>query len=104
MSFDPISAIAAVNAANDAGPIAQAGRAADAPGVDFASWVTDQVRNANADILRADDSVRRLALGEVDNLHQVMVQLERAKLSFELVVQVRNKILDAYQDIMRMQV
>jgi flagellar hook-basal body complex protein FliE len=48
--------------------------------------------------------VRQLAVGEPVNLHQVMVQLERAKLQLELVVQVRNKLLDAYQDLMKMQI
>jgi flagellar hook-basal body complex protein FliE len=71
---------------------------------DFVDWLQQQVNVANTEIIRADDGVRRLALGETDNLHQVMIQLERAKLSFELVVQVRNKLLDAYQDILRMQV
>ncbi|TMG74310.1 MAG: flagellar hook-basal body complex protein FliE [Betaproteobacteria bacterium] len=52
----------------------------------------------------ADDAVRRLAVGEPVNLHQVMVQLERAKLQFELVLQVRNKLLEAYQDLLRMQI
>jgi hypothetical protein len=45
-----------------------------------------------------------LATGEVDNLHQVMLKLDEAKLSFQLMVQVRNKLLEAYQDILRMQV
>jgi flagellar hook-basal body complex protein FliE len=91
------------------GVAAQSGAIA-APGAqspartDFIDWLQQQVNVANTEIIRADDGVRRLALGETDNLHQVMVQLERAKLSFELVVQVRNKLLDAYQDILRMQI
>ena len=43
-------------------------------------------------------------MGEPVNLHQVMGQLERAKLQLELVVQVRNKLLDAYQDLLKMQI
>ncbi len=48
--------------------------------------------------------MRNLVAGDVENLHQVMMSLEKAKLSFELVVQVRNRLLEAYQDVMRMQV
>ena len=45
-----------------------------------------------------------LAVGENTNIHQVMISLEKARLSLELVVQVRNKVLDAYQNMMQMQI
>lgn len=69
----------------------------------FSDWLSQQITVTNNQIIQADDGVRRLALGEADNLHQVMMQLEKAKLSFELIMQVRNKLLEAYQDVMRMQ-
>ena len=99
MSIDPItmagSAIAELQPAKNT---------ADTNPSGFAEWLTHQVSVTNNQIIQADDGVRRLALGETDNLHQVMIQLEKAKLSFELVMQVRNKILEAYQDVMRMQI
>ena len=70
----------------------------------FSAWLDQQIRVTNKDIVSADDAVRRLAVGEPANLHQVMVQLERAKLQFELIVQVRNKLVDAYQDLLKMQI
>lgn len=73
-------------------------------GAGFSTWLDQQVRVANKDIISADDAVRRLAVGEPVNLHQVMVQLERARLQLELVVQMRNKLLDAYQDLLKMQI
>jgi flagellar hook-basal body complex protein FliE len=51
-----------------------------------------------------DQSIQQLALGGTDNLHQVMMTLERTRLAFELALQVRNKALEAYQELMRMQV
>ena len=45
-----------------------------------------------------------LAIGKGPELHQVMVALEKADISFRLATQVRNKLLSAYQEIMRMQV
>jgi flagellar hook-basal body complex protein FliE len=51
-----------------------------------------------------DQSIQQLALGGTDNLHQVMITLERTRLAFELALQVRNKALEAYQELMRMQV
>ena len=77
---------------------------AEATGSSFSAWLEQQVQATNTDIVSADTAVRQLAVGEPVNLHQVMVQLERAKLQLELVVQVRNKLLDAYQDLMKMQI
>jgi flagellar hook-basal body complex protein FliE len=52
----------------------------------------------------ADRELQALATGQTQNLHQTMIALEEAKLSFQLLVQVRNRVLEAYQDVMRMQV
>lgn len=71
---------------------------------DFGAWLTGQIASINDKVVGADAEVRRLALGEAGNLHEVMMRLENAKLSFELAVQVRNKLLEAYQEIMRMQI
>jgi flagellar hook-basal body complex protein FliE len=70
----------------------------------FGSWLQQQVEEVNQQIIDADTEVRKLALGEAENLHQVMMSLEKAKLSFNLVMQVRNKVMEAYQDIMRTQI
>ena len=52
----------------------------------------------------ADDGAAKLAAGESVDLHQVMINMESANLSFGLALQVRNKLLDAYQEVMRMSV
>jgi flagellar hook-basal body complex protein FliE len=70
----------------------------------FAAWLDKELSHVNSQIVNADTQVRQLAAGETDNLHQVMVSLEEAKLSFQLALQVRNRLLEAYQDILRMQV
>ena len=72
--------------------------------LDFASWLQKSLAESNQQLMDADQQVTRLALGETDNLHQVMITLEQAKLSFQLMVQVRNKLLEAYQDVLRMQI
>lgn len=71
-------------------------------GTNFGDWLTQQIQSLNEQIVSADTEVRRVALGEAGNLHDVMTRLEAAKVSFELAVQVRNKLLEAYQDVMRM--
>jgi flagellar hook-basal body complex protein FliE len=71
---------------------------------DFSVWLNHQVDALNQQLTDSDNQLRSLAAGNVENLHQVMISLEKAKLSFELALQVRNKLLEAYQEVMRNQI
>ena len=71
---------------------------------DFTNWLSEQVNVTNDQINTADQALQDLAVGKTDNLHHVMLSLEKAKLSLELVVQVRNKLLEGYQELLRMQI
>ena len=70
----------------------------------FGAWFGQQLGEVNGQLRRADSDLQRLALGDARNLHQVMINLEEARLSFQLLVQVRNRALEAYQEVMRMQI
>ena len=74
------------------------------PATSFESWVGQQLNQVNDKLLDAEKQVQQLTVGDVENLHQVMITLEETKLSFQLAMQVRNKVLEAYQDVLRMQV
>jgi flagellar hook-basal body complex protein FliE len=78
--------------------------AAAAPSNSFAAWLDKGLSNVNEQIISSDTQLRQLAAGEVDNLHQVMISMEQAKLSFQLALQVRNRVLEAYQEVLRMQI
>ena len=52
----------------------------------------------------ADRAVRELVVGENKDIHQTMIAMEKANVSFRLMMQVRNKIVTAYQEVMRMPV
>ena len=67
-------------------------------------WLQAQLNTVNDQIMTSESNVRKLATGEEANLHEVMISLEKAKLSFELILAVRNKSLEAYQELMRMQI
>jgi len=54
--------------------------------------------------LSVDQAVRDLATGNADNVHKVMLAVAKAELSFRMLLEVRNRLTEAYQDIMRMQV
>lgn len=52
----------------------------------------------------SDVSNTKLTTGEITDLHSVMIAGEKANLALQLTVQVRNKVIEAYQEVMRMQV
>ncbi len=52
----------------------------------------------------ADQAVHELATGENKDIHQTMIAMEKANVSLRLMMQVRNKIVTAYQEVMRMPV
>lgn len=70
----------------------------------FADWMLKEAQGVNAEMQKAEGAVRMLAAGEPVNVHEVMLQLEQARLGFQMMLQVRNKVLEAYQEVMRMQV
>lgn len=70
----------------------------------FATVLADAMQDVNQQQLAADVSANRMAAGEQVDLHQVMIGLEEANLSFSLGLQVRNKMMEAYQEVMRMNV
>jgi flagellar hook-basal body complex protein FliE len=74
------------------------------PVSNFANWLDKQLVDMNESIKSTDQLVRDLAVGENNNLHHVMLEIEKAKTSFQLALQVRNRLLEGYQEIMRMQV
>lgn len=60
----------------------------------------DQVENARSN---ANQSVQSFLSGEGDDLHSTVLSVQRADLEFEMLMQVRNKVVSAYQEVMRMQ-
>jgi flagellar hook-basal body complex protein FliE len=53
---------------------------------------------------QANQAITDLSTGQAENLHSTILALEKADISFRLMMQVRNKILEAYREVMRMQV
>lgn len=52
----------------------------------------------------ANRAIESLVTGKSNDIHQTMIAMEKANISFRLLMQVRNKLLSAYQEIMRMQI
>src|SRR4051812_2103519 len=71
---------------------------------DFGKTLTQAVQSLDGIQQSAADQAAKLAAGESIDLHEVMIAQEWASLSLDLAVQVRNKLVEAYQEVMRMQV
>jgi flagellar hook-basal body complex protein FliE len=63
-----------------------------------------ELEKVNDKLISSEHLLQDMASGKTDNIHHVMLALEDAKLSLQLLVQVRNKLLESYQDVLRMQV
>lgn len=74
------------------------------PAGGFARTLKEVLDQTNQAQVNADKAVEKLQTGEAQNLHEVMISLEEADISMRLMVQMRNKVVEAYQEIMRMQV
>lgn len=79
-----------------AGPTSSGGSA-------FGQVVQRFIDDTNVQQIQADIEVERLATGQSDSLHESMLALTKADLSLRMFMEVRNKVIDAYQEVMRMQ-
>jgi flagellar hook-basal body complex protein FliE len=84
------------------GDAADAAPGASAPGR-LAGLFEQQMRELDGQVAAAEDGVRALAAGRPVELHDVMIALERGRLAVQTFVQVRNRLVESYQDLMRMQ-
>jgi len=98
MAILPVSLAAAQTA------IAEPSSPSAAGGTGFPRVLQSALDSATQSHAAAEAAVQDLALGRTDNLHNVMLQMAQADLSFRLVLEIRNRLTDAYQEIMKMQV
>ncbi|MBW8311242.1 MAG: flagellar hook-basal body complex protein FliE [Rhizobium sp.] len=96
-----IDAIAAVSAAAMTAP-ATAG-SAPAGRTDFATLLGDGLAQVDEKLKVADQGLRALAAGQVQSPHEVMISMEEARMSLILMVEMRNRVVEAYQELVRMQ-
>jgi flagellar hook-basal body complex protein FliE len=102
MSVEALSALAPLAQMDAAPALSLVQPAASTPG--FGQMVTQGLQDVNQQLMTSQTQLQQLALGDVQNLHQTMIGLEQARLSFQLLMQVRGRLLEAYQDVMKMQV
>jgi len=68
----------------------------------FGKMLTDSIQQVNRLQVEADSNINDLATGKQTDIHRTMIAMEKASVSFELLMQIRNKVISAYDKIMRM--
>jgi len=102
--------ISGLNPSNLVSPISPniggAGGASSATGAggSFSSVVRDAVESLDQTQKASAQEIAKAVTGESPDLHRTIIALQTADLSFQFALQVRNKVINAYEEIMRMQV
>ena len=102
--IDQMLSLMRASAARAGGRVAEA-QSAPAGGADFAKVLQNSIDQVNQTQQQAEGMAANFAAGDGNaNLHEVMISLQKANVSFQEMVQVRNKLVTAYHDVMNMQV
>lgn len=103
--IEAIAALGALDGAQATGALATpAGLSGATQPKGFTEVFEHQLGKVNQDLAAAETSLQKLAAGESVELHDVMISLETARISVQTMIQVRNRLVDAYQEVMRMQI
>ncbi len=70
----------------------------------FSDQLTQGIKAVDAEIHKAENLPEDVVAGKIESFHQVAVQLKQAEISFRFAMEVRNKLIDAYREVMRMNV
>ncbi|CUA80114.1 flagellar hook-basal body complex protein FliE [Anoxybacillus suryakundensis] len=70
----------------------------------FSQFLKEAIHEVNKQQIESDQLTTKLAKGENVDLHNVMIASQKASVSLQLAIEVRNKVIEAYQEVMRMQV
>jgi flagellar hook-basal body complex protein FliE len=68
----------------------------------FGDMFSSFLKDVNEMQVKADQSIQKMVTGEVKDVHQVMLAVGEAKVAFNLLLEIRNKTMEAYQEVMRM--
>ncbi|RYF15902.1 MAG: flagellar hook-basal body complex protein FliE [Comamonadaceae bacterium] len=99
-----IDAVPAVGVHDEVASATQATPVAPTASTPFSDRIADGLQEVNRQLLTSQRDLQQLAAGEVENLHEMLIRLEESRTGLQLLLQVRNRVLEAYQDVMRMQV
>ena len=96
--------IAGIDAASGLQALTNTGNKNEATGTSFQDMLSNAIESADQLNTVSQTNSEALLAGEVDDIAQVMIDGQKAELALNMVVQVRNKVVDAYNEVMNMQV
>jgi flagellar hook-basal body complex protein FliE len=102
MPTEPVTRIGSISSLESG--VSGPGRSSAATLDSFGQILGDAINSINEKENNANNAIARLAAGDDVELHQVMMATQEADIALHLALQVRNKVVEAYQDVMRMQV
>lgn len=70
----------------------------------FSSFLKNALNQVNEMQIESDEYKKMLAVGDVDNLHDVMIASDKANTAMQVTLSIRNKVVEAYKEIMRIQI
>lgn len=70
----------------------------------FGDFLANSINEVNSLQNKANESIQKLVTGENKNIHETMLAVEKAEIAFKSMNQIRQKVLDAYREVMKMQV
>jgi flagellar hook-basal body complex protein FliE len=100
----PASELQQLNSVSSDTPLQSSSSVSSSGGANFSNMLGDFVNEVAAKQAAAGSAVTGLLSGQNVSLHQAMISMEEANVSFQMMVEVRNRLLDSYQELMRMQI
>ena len=85
-------------------PGSQTAKPGEAGGASFSDFLSQSMRGVDKMQHDADDMVGKLMTGEIQDVTQVLNAVQKADMSFQMMMEIRNKLVDAYEEILRMRV
>ncbi len=105
MKIDPINSASALARVGNGKSVSNGSAdGVGGTGAPFKDSIKKAIKEVNHLQSEADKFSVQLATGEIEDVHKAMIAMQKAKLALDLTIQVRNKVIEAYQEIMRMQI
>ena len=104
---DPVFGLGGLDALRGVAPPAgtsPVGKTTEATGKDFKSFLMESLEKVNQLQTEADAGVQKLLTGETDNVAEVFTASRKAGIAFDLLMEIRNKLMDAYSEVKQMRV
>lgn len=104
MAIDKIGTIGSLAPTRSIFETTEGSEAAGIASIPFSDYFKKALDNTNSLLVNAQNLADDFAAGKTDNIHQVFLAAEKADIALQFTMQIRNKIMDAYSEIMRMQI